>query len=64
MKYIIVYHIKGEYEDVVCIHDFVATFPKDATDAEITQAVGKEWDEVDLYSFISTQRRVFIREEK
>lgn len=59
-KYILAY----QYETF----EFVGVFPKDATDSEITYAIGKElaWKEIPLIYFEPAQTRVFIqtREDK
>lgn len=56
-KFVIVFYFEGEWED--CKHEYIAIFPEDASADEITEAVGKHWEEVPVHSYASAQKRVF-----
>jgi len=58
---VLVYTVTGKYDDVDCVHNYVAIFPNDATKDEIDHAVGDTWERIGIHSYVSAQKRVFTR---
>lgn len=51
-------------DDRECEHLEIALFPSDASDIEITSAIGRNWEALPIVEYCTNQVRIFKPKEK